>query len=163
MLLLFFSHIYKVLVSISRLCSPDSVLIRTAAVFSTILDNAPHFNASVFCLFSFDSQESPVREPSESELCKPARLRTQHHRQSAIYERRGPKQRHAGTSPWHHCYLSQSLVQCVWRSHKVQYYSSTQQLCLFYLFCSVQMNINHIQQQHFGKVWRKKICIFYFL
>lgn len=57
------------------------------------------FNAIVFCLFCFRSQESPVREPSESKLCKPAGLRTQHHRQSAIYERRGPKQRHAGTSP----------------------------------------------------------------
>lgn len=47
-------------------------------------------------LICFVTQESSVREPSESKLCKPAGLCAQHHGQSAIHERRGSKQCHAG-------------------------------------------------------------------
>lgn len=74
------------------------VSVWVGAAFTTPQEQCYTFNANVSCPLCCGPQESPVREPSESKLCEPAGLRTQHHRQSAVYERRGPQQRHAGTS-----------------------------------------------------------------
>lgn len=49
------------------------------------------------CSWTYIFQKSAICEPSESELCQPPRLRPQHHRESAIYERRRSKQCNAGT------------------------------------------------------------------
>lgn len=108
-------------------------------------------HANFFCPFCFASQEPSVREPSESKLCKPPGLRTQHHRQSAIHERRGPEQRHAGTPPWHrfnlrwlNCCLSQSPCVGPSDTRRLPNYCITPQFCSRYLLSIVLIRSHHL-------------------
>lgn len=55
-----------------------------------------YHSSSFLFLYGAFFQESSVRVPAESELRQSPRICPQHHSQSAIYERRGPKQRNAG-------------------------------------------------------------------